>query len=712
MERRQRTWLQRVVALVLSLIAVPLVMMAAVFGDEAPIRLGEPSPRTVIAPEAVRVVDQAATERARRVAMDAVESVLVFDPAAQAEVVTRVRDAFAAAAEVRRPGSGGPDGQAVVPSTADQVEALTARLTFIQDPAVLSALVAVPTGQLAAVEDETVQIAQELARQRIRAEDLESRVNEVLSVELALRDFPGATGAQVAAPIIRFAMQPTVRVDQAQTQARRDAAAAEVEEVSRTFPAGSTIVRAGQEVDELQFQALEQSGLVGTDRARLVLTAFGSVALILIVVTGYLRLRHNQLLRSGRRVLLLAILFTGYSLLTVGVGFVADATSNGAWWYAVPAGGLAMLISLLLGPYVAAVAVLPAAVLPVLLAPRGTPIAVFTISAVLVSIPLVSHIDARNDLRKAAWRGVLAFTFLAFVVAALFDSRDAIGWAMVAGAANGVLSAVLVSGVLPFLESSFRIATVTTLLDLADRNHPLLRELESKALGSYNHSVMVATLVERACRRIGANPLLGSVASLYHDIGKVVRPHFFIENQQGIANPHDDVEPEVSARIIIQHVEDGVEMAREYHLPPEVVSAIGSHHGTTLVKYFYAKALERAESTGEQVDESDYRYHGHKPRRKEAVVLFLADSCEASTRAAAMARGTLSREEIEEIVAGLFDDRIDDAQLSEADLTFAELTAVRESFIEALVGIYHPRIAYPKASRPEKPTPPQRVTAS
>jgi cyclic-di-AMP phosphodiesterase PgpH len=282
---------------------------------------------------------------------------------------------------------------------------------------------------------------------------------------------------------------------------------------------------------------------------------------------------------------------------------------------------------------------------------------------------------------------------------AFFGPRDDLVVALAAGAVNGLVTMLVVQGSLPFLENLFRLPTVTALLDLSDRNHPLLRELEGKALGSYNHSVMVASLTERACREVGADPLLGTVAALYHDIGKVRQPHFFIENQQGIANPHDDLEPEVSAVIIQNHVKDGVEMATEYKLPPEVVACIGSHHGTMKVTFFYDKAVQAAGGDASKVDEDHFRYHGRKPRSKEAAILLLADCCEATTRAMAMSRGTLPREEIESTVDRLLQERIDDGQFDACDLTYRELRTARDTVVESLVGIYHPRIAYPAAPR-------------
>jgi cyclic-di-AMP phosphodiesterase PgpH len=272
---------------------------------------------------------------------------------------------------------------------------------------------------------------------------------------------------------------------------------------------------------------------------------------------------------------------------------------------------------------------------------------------------------------------------------------------------NGVLSTVGVHETRQLLGSLFRPPAAMPLNDLADRDHPLLRELEQEALGTYIHSVMVATLAERACRAIGANPLLGTVAALYHDIGKLRRPRFFIENQQELANPHDDLEPAASAVIIRDHVIDGVELATQHHFPPEVVDCIRSHHGTMLVGYFHEQAVRAAGGDPGAVDEQRFRHEGTRPRTREAAVLMLADCSEATTRAMAMSRGTLSREEIEATVDRLLQERIDDHQLVEVDLPSHELQVARDTIVESLVGIHHPRIAYPERS--ERP-PPARGT--
>jgi putative nucleotidyltransferase with HDIG domain len=503
--------------------------------------------------------------------------------------------------------------------------------------------------------------------------------------------------------VIETKMGPTVIVDPELTQAERERAAEAVPEVSRSWRAGEAIVREGDIVDALEVSAIESSGLSGTSPLRSMLRA--ALAMLLVVGVGGIYLGRMQpfVWVSGKKLLLLASLVVAYSGLVVGSTLLTDATSSG-WSYAVPAGALGMLTALLIHPVVGIATMLPAAVLVLLVMPSAAPVALFAAGAVLISVPLTTRIAKRSDLRSATLRAGLSFPLLAAVIVIIFGRREELVAAIGAGAINGVITMGVVQGAMPFLETLFRLPTVTALLDLADRNHPLLRELEEKALGTYNHSVMVASLTERACRAVRADPLIGSVAALYHDIGKVRQPHFFIENQQGIANPHDDLDPEVSAIIIQNHVIDGVEMAVEHRLPPEVVACIGSHHGTMLVGYFYEQARADADDP-DTVDEQTYRYKGHKPRSKEAAILLIADCCEATTRAMSMSRGNLPRDEIEQTVDRLLAERVGDGQFEDSDMTFRDLRTARDTIIESLVGVYHPRIPYPKqaAAQVEEP---------
>ena len=684
--------MHRVVALLLALIGVPAALSISVFLMEAPIRVGQPSPRTIVAPDLVRVADPEATSRARRDAVAAVEPVLVDDPTAKAAIVQRVRDAFDAVWAARQ-----PDDEGQRATLAEQEAALTEPLSFLS-PTGIRLLTRLSDTQLERVDDESYQIAQQLARMRIGPADVESVRERTVPNEIAVRSFPPRVAENVITPLLRESLQATVRVDEAATADAREEAAAQVAEVTKQFPAGAVIVAAGEVVEPVQYAALEQRGLQGSEPWGDVLRALGLALVLTGAVSAYLRTYRPTVWHATRRVVLLSVLFVGFSLFLEGVGLLAPSEASG-WHYLAPAGAVAMLATMLIDPPVGILSVVPVTALVAFEAQGESGVIAFAAVASLISVPLVSRLSARGDLRRAAWRSTLAYVVLAAVFAGIFDGPAAVPVAALAGLGNGVLTTMLVATGLPYLESLFGVITATGLLDLADRNHPLLRELEQKALGSYNHSIMVSTMCERACRAIGADALLAGVAALYHDIGKVRRPYFFVENQFGVANPHDELEPSVSAVIIQEHVTDGITMAKTHRLPPEIVEGIATHHGTTLVSYFYRKALQ--EATPEQlVDDDHFRYKGRKPSSREMAVLMLADCCEGASRAAAQHNRNLSQAELEVIVRTLVAERVDDGQLDESALTFRDLAVITDSFISTLVGVYHPRILYP--DKPDK----------
>lgn len=256
---------------------------------------------------------------------------------------------------------------------------------------------------------------------------------------------------------------------------------------------------------------------------------------------------------------------------------------------------------------------------------------------------------------------------------------------------SGIGSAVLTMGLLPLFEASFGILSTMKLIELSNPNHPLLRKILMEAPGTYHHSVMVANLADAACEAIGANGLLARVGCYYHDIGKTRRPNFFIENQMHGENPHDRLPCDKSANIIISHVIDGVEILKKYHMPKEIIHIAEQHHGTTLLKFFYHKALQN----GENVKEEDYRYPGPKAQTKESAVIGIADSVEAAVRSLRQP----TPETIESLVRDIIADRLQDGQLNECDLTLKEIETVAHSFCETLKGIFHSRIEYPEIKK-------------
>lgn len=287
----------------------------------------------------------------------------------------------------------------------------------------------------------------------------------------------------------------------------------------------------------------------------------------------------------------------------------------------------------------------------------------------------------------------------------------------------GLLTGILAVGLLPIFENLFKITTGITLLELTDFNHPLLRRMQIEAPGSYHHSLMVANLSENAAATIGASPLLCRVCCLFHDIGKLVKPDYFVENQQGGINPHDAKNPSMSALVIKAHVKEGVEIARKNKLPRVIIDVIRQHHGTTLIQYFFHQANERAKeeqkgatktspekSEGKngkngksktkpplRVEESTYRYDGPRPQFKESAIILLADSVEAASRSLKK----VTQPNVEELIDRIFKDRIEDGQLDNCPLTFQELDQIRKSFIYTVLNMLHARIEYPKSDSEE-----------
>jgi putative nucleotidyltransferase with HDIG domain len=241
------------------------------------------------------------------------------------------------------------------------------------------------------------------------------------------------------------------------------------------------------------------------------------------------------------------------------------------------------------------------------------------------------------------------------------------------------------------LERIFDITTDLTLLELSDTNSPLLKKLSLEAPGSFNHSLQVANLAEAAADRIGAHTLLARVGALYHDIGKMKKPEYFVENQRSVSNPHDDLKPRMSALIVASHAKEGREMGREENLPERVLKFISMHHGTARIEYFYQKALSHAEESDQTVVESEFRYPGPKPDSKETGILMLADSVEAASRSL----DDPSSRRLENLIELLFRERIDDGQLDNTDLTFRDLRLIKDTFLKMLLGIYHVRVKYP-----------------
>jgi putative nucleotidyltransferase with HDIG domain len=329
--------------------------------------------------------------------------------------------------------------------------------------------------------------------------------------------------------------------------------------------------------------------------------------------------------------------------------------------------------------------------------------AIACLSAGVLAIYAVRDIKSRTQLFRS-----IAFSMLGYTLAILAlglgrgESTGEVEMKLVFAAINATISPVLTFGMIMLLENVFGIATDLKLLEYDNLNHPLLRALADKAPGTYQHTLTIALLAESAATAVNANALLAKVGAYFHDVGKIAKAEYFVENQMGMGNKHDKIKPEMSAKIIRNHVFDGIELAREYKLPQRIIDFIPMHHGTTMIQYFYDKAKE----TNPDVDPKGYTYPGPLPLTREAAIVMLADAVEATTRALP----DPNRKAIEGTVDTVIKKRFSEGQLDQCELTLADLTKIKMAFVKNLIGMSHPRIQYKTGAEKKEPESPAPTT--
>ena len=359
--------------------------------------------------------------------------------------------------------------------------------------------------------------------------------------------------------------------------------------------------------------------------------------------------------------------------------------------YSIPVALGGLLLAILFNSRLAFAGALAISILTSLLAADGFRFFLYSLVSSLTAIFVLVGQKDRATLLKAGAAVGLANLYSILAWSLLSGATESLGFYLLCGLVSGLFVAILSLGLLPLFEYLFEVATDFRLLELCNLNHPLLKEMILKAPGTYHHSVMVGTLAEAAAEAIGANALLCRVGAYYHDIGKITKPSYFIENQQHAKNRHEKLGPSLSSLVIVSHVKAGVELGRTYGLPPAVLEMIPQHHGTRLILFFYHKAKGAEESDHGEVREEKFRYPGPKPQTKEAAILMLADAVEAASRT--LAERIPGR--FQALVAKIVNVVFADGQLHECELTFSELRLIEESFVRILCGIYHRRVEYP-----------------
>ena len=710
---------------VLALLTTLLLLSSRPSSFNENYKLGDVVGRSIVAPRDLTAVDQAETERLKAAARESTRPIFNYDSSRAETSVQSFRSDWEELQKQTTSGNkspvwggegGGPAvAQAIISHNFNEtdLERLTSIIReigggYVYDDAEADRLQQEVVLVDSRARNPAAQMIFPAPRTRMTSLSQARRSLEVRVVGLQGWSLEQKTALTAAlTPLIR----PNVILDQMATAAARETEANQIQPVVISLKRNQVVAREGDTVTPnilAQTAAIKSAG----DAGRPWHNFFG---LFFVVIGVYWAAWKFAEHRSSGSALSLskqkAFALVGSAILVqtalMRVGFTfgesmaarmqAPFNDPTIWNFAIPFAAAALLVAMLVDTQLAFLTGIITALFAGMLAPGGMQNALFAMVSCSASIYGIGRYRERQSVTLAglfvgAVNVVMAIALIAYSEQPL--TLRTFLMATAAGLIGGLLTAVFAAGGLPINESAFGILTDVKLLELSNADLPVLGQLALRAPGTNQHSHAVGQLAEDACRAVGANPLLARIGALYHDIGKLAAPEYFVENQQG-DNPHDRLRPYQSAKIITSHVTYGAKLAKEIGLPAKIADFIPQHHGTRTLHYFLRKAQAQAKPN-ETVDEADFRYPGPKPQFKEAAIMMLADSCEAAARSLARP----DPENIRAIVIKIVDAIISDGQLDECDVTLQELTTIREAMISALTAIYHARIDYPGFNPP------------
>ena len=690
-EQPQRTAGRTVFLTLLLLVTAGVAFIALAAPYVAPLsspslQVGQVAPEEILAPQDITYQSEVLTEQQRESAERAVSPVYTSpDTNIARQQLENLRASLAFITSVRADSF----------STLDQKLADIAALENIHlDQETALSILALSDSRWQAIQQEAIVVLEQVMRSTIREDQLDNARRQIPTlVSLSLPEEQADIVVQLAGSFVT----PNSFYSETLTEAARQEAQEAVDPVSRTYKAGQTVVRRGQVITETNLEVLEVMGLAQSSFDwKDILSATALVLLLLIFMAVYI-VRFTQLTQDVRGLTLLAALFIVFLL----AGRLINP-SNPVVPYIFPLAAYSLLVAVLFGSNLAMITTLPLAVLVTYGFPNSLELILYyTIGGYFGVMTLRS--GSRITYFFIAG---LAIAVSGATVAAIYNlPQPTADWKSVttlagASALNGIASASLTLLLQFFLAQLLGMTTALQLMEISRPDHKLLQLILRNAPGTYQHSLQVANLAEQAAEQIGADTLLTRVGALYHDVGKALNPAFYIENQApGSPNPHNDLDPVSSAQIIINHVTDGLKMARENRLPVRIQDFILEHHGTMITRYQYVNAVKAANGDEGQVDKEVFRYPGPRPQSRETAILMLADGSEARLRA----ERPTSEEELRDLVKDIIQNRLTSGQLDDTDLTLGDLDAIANSFTATLRGIYHPRIKYPKLEKSPAP---------
>jgi len=661
------------ISLLIALL-ISLVVAQNFLPNRLNLRAGDVSSQDVVAPRSARYESQTRRDEARAAAAKQVPD--QFDGSTASQQRQALDSLAGKVSDLRQSSSSGPD-------RAARLSLLEPQLTDAQRQYLLQA----DEGTVAAVFKDAGDILQALESNGIKADTFKSAQDTVRTRAGALH--LDATASSLVAALVSDHLK--VNYLPPETDLKRQQASDAVPPVFVTVGKGQTIIRYGDLVTPFQLEEAQAVGLLApnADWSR-ILATFMLVTILFAVALGYLMQFKPAILREPRQLATLGALMLAI-LLIAKVVIPIDPRAQ----YIVPMAAVPMLVATLMDTGLGIIVALAVGLLTGIIADNVLDLTLIGFLGGSIGAIYVHRLERLGQWVTA---GILVAgaQFVTIVSLASLERHQAVDEVLGIGAvalASGLLAALISAGSLTYLGEVTRVITPMKLLELMTPNNPLLKRLMVSAPGTYNHSIVAANLAESAAEAVGANSVLARVGCYFHDIGKIRRPHFFVENQADIGNIHENLSPTTSSDILNAHVTEGVDMLKQYHFPNAVRDIVQQHQGTTVKKYFYRQALEQ----GLDVREDDFRYPGPRPRSKEAAIVMMADTVEASTRTLKDRSTESIREHVHRMIQGF----TRDGQLDECELSFRDLKLIEDAFASMVVSIYHARIEYPATAQGE-----------
>ena len=680
---RIRSFYRWGISLFSSIIAfIALVLPIALRPDSLPLKIGQVSSSTIVAPSNLTYVSAILTEKAKTEAILGVQPrYLPADPAISRTQIDNLHLTLNYVITIRSD-SFSSNEQKIADLLKIENLQLNEKTSLL--------LLSLSETEWQSVSQEAVTVLEQILRNNIKdyqVEDYKKSIPSYISYSLT------SDQSQLTQVLVNSFIVPNSLYSEDETALARQKSGAAVQPISKAYVANQTIISRGQIVTEEQFEALENFGLTKVQtKTQDLISAVAIVTILSLFLVLYFRhrnLTHLQDLRS------LTVIVIGLLVFLIGARFLIPNRAIIPFFFPLPA--FALILATLFSLEISVVFSLTLSILTAFGLSNSFELTIFyAFTSFFAAIILGKGKRFTNFIYAAIAIGISgSLVILAYRITD--PSSDAIGLITLSAVSllNGIASASIALLIQYFLSQVMGLPTPLHLMDISRPDHPLQKLLLQYAPGTYQHSLQVSNLAEQAAEAIGANPLLTRVGTIYHDVGKTSNALFYVENQiPGHLDPHDDMDEVAAARKIIEHVKEGVKLSDKYHLPPRIRDFILEHHGTQITRYPYNRALSKNNNDPQKIDESAFRYPGPKPQSKETAILMLADSCEARARAELPANGV----EMKLLVEKVFDRCIREGQLENSPLTLKDLSLIKESFISTLKNSHHPRIVYPEAN--------------